>query len=51
MAATAAFNSFNSAEPNLTDAVAMFSFRCATLVVPGIGTIHGVCALNQASDS
>ena len=32
-----------------TSAAPMFSSRRSSLVVPGIGTIHGFCASSQAS--
>ena len=33
------------------EAAATFSSRWATLVVPGLGTIHGFWAVNHASES
>ena len=38
---------FRGREPD--EAAPMFSSMCAICVVPGIGTIHGFCAISQAS--
>ena len=51
IAARPASSSFNSAALKEIDAAATFSSRWATFVVPGIGTIQGFRADNQASAS
>jgi hypothetical protein len=46
--ATAAFSSWSSSRLNLTLSAPMFSRRCDSLVVLGIGTMHGFWASSQA---
>ena len=44
-----ALSSARSGGVNRTPAAPRFSSRCGIWVVPGMGTIHGCCAVSQAS--
>jgi hypothetical protein len=48
MLETEAFSSFISSGVNVTEVAPTFWIMGATCVVPGIGTIHGFCAISQA---
>ncbi len=50
IAATARFSSVSSSGVKFTASEPIFSNICAICVVPGIGTIHGFCAISQASE-
>src|SRR6185503_13434057 len=49
IARTAEFNSETSGGVKRTPTAPLFSTMCCITVVPGIGTIHGFCAISQAT--